>query len=80
VAGARLVAIGAEQTVPPGQVEAEIGVGLVVFDRVVHAMHVRRHQNPAQHSVDRQRQADVAVVEHGRGVEQHLENHPSTAG
>ena len=69
----RLVAVGAEQAIPPRQVEAEVAVGLARGDRVVHAVHVRRHHDPAQHAVEPGRHAHVAVVEHGGGVEQHLE-------
>jgi hypothetical protein len=42
---------------------------------VVHAVHVRRDDKPAQHSVRPGGQSDVAVVEHRRSVEQHLEDH-----
>ena len=70
----RLVAVGAEQAVPPGQVEAEVAVGLARDDRVMHAVHVGRHDDPAQHAVEPRRHAHVAVVEHRGGVEQHLED------
>jgi hypothetical protein len=69
----RLITIGAEQAIPTRQIEAEIAVGLARDDGVVHAMHVGRHHHPAQHSVESGRHAHVAVIEHGRGVEQHLE-------
>src|SRR5690554_4314110 len=39
VAAAGLIAVGSEQAVPPGEIEAEVGIGLVVLDGVVHAMH-----------------------------------------
>ena len=41
---------------------------------MVHAVHVRRDDEPAQHAVERLRQAHIAVVEHRGGVEQHLED------
>ena len=69
----RLIAVGAEQAIPPGQVEAEVAVRLARSDRVVDAVHVGRDDEPAQRAVD-QRQAHVAVVEHRGGVEQHLED------
>jgi len=75
MAAARLVAIGAEQAVPPAQVEAEVGIGLVVLDGMMHAVHVGRDDDPAQYAIERGRQADVAVIEHGRGIEQYLEDH-----
>ena len=37
-----LAPVGAEQPVPPRQIEAEIAVGLMAHDRMVHAMHVGR--------------------------------------
>ena len=37
----RLGAIGAEQAVPPGQVEAEIAVGFADDHGVMHPVHVR---------------------------------------
>ena len=36
-----LRSIGAEQAIPPGQIEAEIAVGFLPVYRVVHAVHVR---------------------------------------
>ena len=41
---------------------------------MVHAMHVGRDDDPAQHTVEPRRQAHIAVVEHRGGVEQHLED------
>ena len=70
----RLRTVSAEQAIPPGQVEAEIAIGLLPVDRVVNAMHLGRHDDEAQHAIKPRRQADIAVVEHGRGVEQHLED------
>jgi hypothetical protein len=35
VAGARLRAVGAEQAVPPGQIEPEVAIGLAPLNRVV---------------------------------------------
>ena len=79
VPGRGLGAVGAEEAVPPGEVEAEIAVGLARHDRMVHAVHVRRDHEPAQHAVEPRRQADVAVVEHRGGVEQDLEDQHAPA-
>ena len=67
--------IGAEDPVPPGQVEAKIGIDQRGMDRMVDPVHVRRHHKQPQYPVDPRRDIDIAVVEHGRGVEQHLEDH-----
>ena len=37
-------------------------------------MHVRRNSEKTQHTVNRQADADVPVIEHGRGVQKNLEN------
>src|SRR5262245_18906404 len=68
-----LIAIGPEQAVPPRQVEAEVAVGLAGNDGVVHAMHIRRYDDPAQYPIEPDRDAHVAMVEHRGGIEQHLE-------
>src|SRR3990172_7629886 len=41
LAGRRLGAIGAEQAIPPRQIEPEIAVGLLARDRMMHLMHLR---------------------------------------
>ena len=69
-----LGAIGSEQTVPPGQVEAEIAVGLPRNDRMVHPVHLGRDHEPAQHAVDARRHPHVAVVEHRGRIQQNLED------
>src|SRR5262249_47853619 len=43
VPGRRLRAIGAEQAIPPRQIESKIAVGLARHYRVMHSGHVRRH-------------------------------------
>ena len=70
----RLVAVGAEQPVPPGQVEAEIAVGLARMDRVMHPMHVGRDDQPAHQLVEGRQHAHIAMIEHGGGVEQDFKN------
>ena len=71
--GARRLAVGPEEPVPPGEVEAEVGVGLVGLHRVVDPVHVRGDEDPAQPPVQPIGQADVAVVEHGHAVQDDLE-------
>ena len=73
VTRARLVAVGAEQTIPPGQVEAEIAVGFIVLDRMVNPVHVRRNQEPAQDPVNTLRNLHIAVIEHGCRVKHDFE-------
>ena len=51
VPGARLCTVGAEQIVPPWQVEAEIAVGLVVLNGMVHSVHVRGNDEQPQQPV-----------------------------
>ena len=63
--GRRLGAIEAGQTVPDRQVEAEIRMRLGRDDRVMHAMHVRRHERRSHDALDARRQAGVGMVEHG---------------
>jgi len=72
VAGCWLGAVGVEKTVPDRQVESEVAVGFGLEDRVVNAMHVGRDHEPAQKSVQRGGDEDVAVVEHGGRIEQNL--------
>ena len=72
--GYRLGPVGAELPVPPGQVEAEIAVGLARHHRVMDPMHLRGGHDLSQHAVEALRKADVAVVEYRGGIEQHLED------
>jgi len=51
--------IGPEQTIPPGQVEAEIAVRLARMDRVMNPVHVRRHHDKPQDTVDPGRNSDI---------------------
>src|SRR5262249_8585716 len=44
----RLGAISPQQPVPPSQVKPEIAVGLAPQNRMMDAMHVRRHDEPSQ--------------------------------
>jgi hypothetical protein len=69
-----LITVSPKQAVPPWHIEAEISVGLTPIDRVMHAMHVGRHDKQAQHPIELRRQTDVAVVEHGKGVQHHFED------
>jgi hypothetical protein len=55
--------VGAEQPVPPRQVEAVVRVGLARVDGMVDAVHVGRDDDEAQDPVHRARQVDIGVVE-----------------
>ena len=67
--------VSPEQTVPPGDTEAVIAVRFSDDDRVVNPVHVRRHHDAPKQPVHSLRKMDVAVIEHGQGVENHLEDH-----
>src|SRR3954468_8439417 len=75
-----LSAIGAEEPVPPRQVEAEVAVRLPLLRRLVNPGHVRRDHDPAQTTVDPLRQAHIRVAEHGGRVQQHLEDEHRKGG
>lgn len=74
VAGSRLFAIGAQQVIPPREIEAVVAVGFAADRGMMHAVHFWRDQCAAQDSVQPQRQAGVAVVEYRRRVEYDLED------
>src|SRR4029077_173692 len=44
VAGLGFAPVSPEQTIPPRQIESEIAVGFRANDRMMHAVHVGRHQ------------------------------------
>ncbi len=71
--GLRLGNVGAEQPVPDRQIETVIGIVLAAQHRVVHAMHVGRHDEEPHDAVEPLRQRDIGVIEHGAGIEDHLE-------
>src|SRR3990172_1190940 len=62
-----LILICAEEAIPPRKIEAEITIGLMIEDGVMHAMHIRCDDEPADEAVERQWHPHVAVIEHGRG-------------
>jgi hypothetical protein len=64
VSGSGLRSVGTEEAVPPRQVESEIAIGFTHQDRMVNAMHVGRHNEPAQNVVDFVRDANVRVIEY----------------
>ena len=64
MAQTRLRPVGAEQAVPPGQVETEIAVRLGGNVGMMHPVHVRRDDNPSQHAVQPCRHPQIAVIEH----------------
>src|SRR5947207_5032993 len=53
-----LGAVSAKQSVPPRQIEAEIAVGLLSADRMMHPVHLRGHDEPAEPSFQPSRDAD----------------------
>jgi len=69
-----LVAVCTEQAIPPWQIEAEIAVGLTDDHGMVHPMHVGCNDNQSQHPVDPQEEPYIAVIKHGRGIQENLEN------
>lgn len=73
VSGSGLRSVGAKKSVPPRQVESKIAVGLTHQDRMVDAVHVRRHNEPAQNAVYFARDTNVRVIEYRCSVEQHFE-------
>ena len=75
-----LWAVGAKEPIPPRQVEAEVAVRLVVGHRVVHAVHVGRHDDPPEQPIDGLREPPIRMVEHRRGVEQNLESEHRNRG
>lgn len=70
---AGLGSVGAENSVPPWKIETEVTVGFVAMDRVMHAMHIRGHNQPAQDWFEPGRDANVGVVEQRGGVEEDFE-------
>src|SRR5205823_776742 len=69
-----LGAVSAKQSVPPWQIEPEIAVGLLSADRMMHPVHFRGHDQPAEPSFQPSRHADIAVIEDRGRIQQHLEN------
>jgi hypothetical protein len=52
MSGFRLRPVGPERAIPPGKIETKIAIGLVAPDRMVHAVHVRRHHDEAHGPVE----------------------------
>ena len=69
----RLRPVCAEQSVPPGKVEAEIAVRLLDDDRMVDPVHVRRDEEQSEPPVELPPHTDISVIEHARAVENDLE-------
>ena len=65
VAFRRLSAIGAEQSVPPWQIEAVIAVGLADDHGVMHPMHVRGDYEISQYVIKIERNSNITMIEHG---------------
>jgi hypothetical protein len=71
----RLGSIGPTETVPPGDRKAQVRIALDRARRVVDAVHVRGHDNPASPAVVTLWQRHVAVLEDRRSVQEHFEGH-----
>jgi len=79
--GGGLRPVRAEQAVPPGEIEAEIAVGLPDDHRMVDAVHVGGDDKKSEHCVEPGSDADVAVIEHARAVKDYLkEKHRGNGG
>ena len=70
---ARLGAIGLKQPIPDREKEAEIGVVLVLVDRVVNPVHVRCDNDLPHNPVEPERQSCVGMIEHRAAIEDDLE-------
>ena len=68
-----LVLIGAHDAVPPGQVEAEVGVCLTDDDGVMHAVHIGGHKKYPEHPIHGAGDVDIAVGENRAAVQGHFE-------
>lgn len=71
----RLVEIRSEQSIPPGQIKPEICIRFPRTGRMVNPVQIASHDHPPKDAIDGRRYANVAVIEHGSGIEQHLEGH-----
>ena len=80
MAGSRSRSIGAQKTIPPGQVKSEITVGFPDDHRMMDPVHFRGNHEKAQHPVDRLRQTHLAVIEQAGGIEENLEKNHSQRG
>ncbi len=72
VAGGRLVPEGAQNSIPPRKVEAEVLGHLADVYGVMYAVHVGCDDEPAEDAVQRQRNADVGVIKHRGQVQRGL--------
>lgn len=71
--GSRLGAIGAAESIPPGEAEAKVAVRFAGDDRMMDPVHVRGDEQGPQPAIDAEREADVAVVEDGCRIEDDFE-------
>ena len=70
----RLIFVCSEKVVPPRKIEAVIAVRFADDHGMMHPVHVGGHDKAPKDSVNRYGNMDVAVVEHGCGIEDHFEN------
>ena len=67
-----LRAVGAEQTIPERDVKTVIAIGFPRYCGVMDTVHVWRHEDVPQKAVHPRGQTDIAMIEHGAGVEDDL--------
>ena len=65
-------AIGTQQAIPPRQIKPKVRVRFPMPDRMVDAVHIGSHEDPSKDSIHRGGHPYVAVVKHGRGVQQYF--------
>jgi hypothetical protein len=66
--------VSAEQSVPPGEIEAKVAVRLPDDHGMMDPMHIGRDDKESKNPVNSLRNMDVAVVEHGGGIKSYLED------
>ena len=70
----RLIVVRPEETIPPGKVKTKVAVGFPEYNGMMDSVHVGSHDKTAKVSIKFDVDPDVAVVEHGRRVQQDFKN------
>lgn len=63
---------GAMETIPAEEQIGVVAIGFTVHDRMVNTMSTRRHDETAEHALERKRESEIAVVKLSRGFEADL--------
>ena len=63
VTGGRLIDVRSKQPIPPGERVREIRLALPRRRRVMHTMHVRRHEDGPQQTIESRRDTHVRVFD-----------------